>query len=373
MPDKKEQPQAGRAERPIAQKAIQNIFEYVTDAPVFESVTYALIVMCIFVLAISLLFPELTLLILIFSFALSSVSAVVFHIQSDDIQWSLSVLDIFSGLFFGQSSKAIKTISQDDRVDLALRLNVSLKFLSICLAICSLTLFIEGSLNTSGQVSPIQYPTSLKSPTTVRPVAFVTVTVEPSPSSTTPLPKVTLPLTSSLNVHLSPLLKPSATPTAAYPKLSVTSIPTAISHPAKPSTITSTATPAVSQLQPTVEAYKELLNSILPKVVIADVIRYSQARNDIGVGKDEYVVIVNYGDGADMSGWYVSDALGHIYYFENFYLDHANVVSLHTGVGVDTDSDLYWGLNNPMWVMREPHLFLFDNTNAVVDDFSDAF
>jgi hypothetical protein len=78
------------------------------------------------------------------------------------------------------------------------------------------------------------------------------------------------------------------------------------------------------------------------------------------------VVLVNYGDRIDISGWSLSDTQGHIYRFENFYLDQASAVRLYTGVGTD-GGDLYWGQNKPIWTTEEPHVILFNNFGAVID------
>ncbi len=117
----------------------------------------------------------------------------------------------------------------------------------------------------------------------------------------------------------------------------------------------------------TVETYRDLLNTILPKIVIVDIKNFPQMKNGLGEIQDEYVVIVNYGNDVDMSGWYISDAQEHIYQFEDFHLRQASVVRLHTSIGTDTAFDLYWGQDNSIWTTEEPHLFLFDSSDAIVD------
>ncbi|MFB6235788.1 MAG: lamin tail domain-containing protein [Halopenitus sp.] len=66
---------------------------------------------------------------------------------------------------------------------------------------------------------------------------------------------------------------------------------------------------------------------------------------------DEYVVFENTGDAAlDLGGWTVADETGKTYTFlEGFTLDAGATVTLHTGSGTDTDSDLYWGRDSPVW------------------------
>ncbi len=66
---------------------------------------------------------------------------------------------------------------------------------------------------------------------------------------------------------------------------------------------------------------------------------------------DEYVVFENTGDAPiDLSGWTVEDAAGARYAFpEGFTLDPGERVTLHTGSGNDTETDLYWSRGSPVW------------------------
>jgi len=66
---------------------------------------------------------------------------------------------------------------------------------------------------------------------------------------------------------------------------------------------------------------------------------------------DEYVVFENVGDDRlDLSGWRVTDEAGHAYEFpDGFALDPGERVTLHTGSGEDTDTELYWGAGRPVW------------------------
>jgi competence protein ComEC len=66
---------------------------------------------------------------------------------------------------------------------------------------------------------------------------------------------------------------------------------------------------------------------------------------------DEYVRLRNSGDGSlDMSGWTVSDAAGATYTVPDGYtLGAGETVTLHTGSGTDSQTDLYWGSGSPIW------------------------
>ncbi|WP_436927665.1 lamin tail domain-containing protein [Halosimplex amylolyticum] len=66
---------------------------------------------------------------------------------------------------------------------------------------------------------------------------------------------------------------------------------------------------------------------------------------------DEYVVFRNTGpEPLDLSGWTVADAADHTYTFpDGFTLDTDATVTLHTGSGTDSNTDLYWGSGSPIW------------------------
>jgi LysM repeat protein len=64
---------------------------------------------------------------------------------------------------------------------------------------------------------------------------------------------------------------------------------------------------------------------------------------------DETVVITNQGGPVGLAGWTLADQSGHLYRFPALTLFEGGAVSLHTGLGSDTVTDLYWGLTEPVW------------------------
>lgn len=66
---------------------------------------------------------------------------------------------------------------------------------------------------------------------------------------------------------------------------------------------------------------------------------------------DEYVVFSNTGDAViDLSGWTVRDEAGKTYTFpDGVDVAPGESLTLHTGSGTDTESDLYWGMGSPVW------------------------
>jgi endonuclease YncB( thermonuclease family) len=87
---------------------------------------------------------------------------------------------------------------------------------------------------------------------------------------------------------------------------------------------------------------------------------------------DEYVVVENGGSaGVDMSGWTLSDAAGYTYDFPSgFALDAGATVTLHTGSGTDTSTDLYWGYASAVWNNSGDTATLTDDAGSTVDTYS---
>jgi micrococcal nuclease len=66
---------------------------------------------------------------------------------------------------------------------------------------------------------------------------------------------------------------------------------------------------------------------------------------------DEYVVFENTGgETLSVGGWTVYDEADHEYVFPSgFELEPGEQVTLHTGQGTDSETDLYWGMEAPVW------------------------
>lgn len=85
--------------------------------------------------------------------------------------------------------------------------------------------------------------------------------------------------------------------------------------------------------------------------VVIETIHYDAAGDEYDNLNDEYVVLTNIGDGAiDIGSWILSDEAGHTYTVPTgVTLDPGESITIHTGSGSDTDSDLYWGQGAPVW------------------------
>lgn len=111
-----------------------------------------------------------------------------------------------------------------------------------------------------------------------------------------------------------------------------TAAPTATSRPVSPTpSLTPTPSPAGNPAKPVIES------------VIA-----------AGDLANERVKIARKGLGElSLWGWYVEDENGHVYTFPRLTLFEGGTVFLHSTKGLDTATDLFWGLPEPVWQKGE--------------------
>lgn len=87
--------------------------------------------------------------------------------------------------------------------------------------------------------------------------------------------------------------------------------------------------------------------------------------------EDEWVEIENYGEVAqDFTGWTLQDLQEHVFDFpEGFILEPGGAVTVHTGVGDDTATDLYWDMGSPIWNNDADVATLMDDEGNVVSQY----
>lgn len=84
----------------------------------------------------------------------------------------------------------------------------------------------------------------------------------------------------------------------------------------------------------------------------------------------EALTIENGGESsADLTGWTIAASGGATYTFGQRTLFGGADLMLFTGVGVDTATQLYWGLDNPVWVSAET-VTLFDQNGTAQASFT---
>jgi len=89
--------------------------------------------------------------------------------------------------------------------------------------------------------------------------------------------------------------------------------------------------------------------------------------NVFGVGslENEVVVLKRVGEGElALSNWTLADEDDHRYTFPALILYSEGAVQVHTGGGVATVVDLYWGLDAPVWEAGET-VTVYDDANNV--------
>ncbi len=72
----------------------------------------------------------------------------------------------------------------------------------------------------------------------------------------------------------------------------------------------------------------------------------------VGAGAlDSEIVVVKYegGEQLDLASWQLKDENGNVFTFPKLTLYPNGAVQIHTGSGIDTVIDLYWGLGEAVW------------------------
>jgi hypothetical protein len=83
---------------------------------------------------------------------------------------------------------------------------------------------------------------------------------------------------------------------------------------------------------------------------------------------DEYIVIKNRGDKSlELTGWTISDeSSNHRYLFPNYVLPAGAKVTLRSGLGSNTGSELFWGSRRPIWNDDGDTVFIKDAQGNLV-------
>ncbi|MFD1646066.1 lamin tail domain-containing protein [Haloarchaeobius litoreus] len=83
---------------------------------------------------------------------------------------------------------------------------------------------------------------------------------------------------------------------------------------------------------------------------------------------DEYVTLTNTGESTlDLSMWQIKDIADHTYTIpRSVTLAPGESVTLYTGHGTDTDTELYWGRDAPVWNNNGDTVFVFDTDGELV-------
>lgn len=107
-----------------------------------------------------------------------------------------------------------------------------------------------------------------------------------------------------------------------------------------------------------------------PKVQISDVQYDSPGRDDRSNRSlnREWVEITNSARRAvNLDGWTLQDEDGHTYTVDHYRLDGRSTVRVHTGIGRDTDSDVYQDRRHYVWDNRSDTATLRNDHGRRID------
>lgn len=96
---------------------------------------------------------------------------------------------------------------------------------------------------------------------------------------------------------------------------------------------------------------------------------HADAEGDDGDNlNDEYVVFENTGSSSvNLSGWELADAADHTYTFpDGTVLDPGDQITIYTGSGTDTETELYWGQSSPVWNNAGDTVIVRDDPGSIV-------
>ena len=84
----------------------------------------------------------------------------------------------------------------------------------------------------------------------------------------------------------------------------------------------------------------------------------------------EYVVIAAFGRPVDLRGWTLMNSRGESYLFGTLTLGQGKGAVIHSGVGIDTGTDLYLGSQKELWRDDGDIAVLLDSVGLEVDRFA---
>ena len=84
--------------------------------------------------------------------------------------------------------------------------------------------------------------------------------------------------------------------------------------------------------------------------------------------KDEWVKISNKGSSpVSLTGWKIGDdGSKHTYTFPSYTLNSGSTVTVYTGKGTSTATEVYWGSDSPIWNNDGDTAYLFENSGKLV-------
>lgn len=284
-------------------------------------------------------------------------------------------------------NKRIRLLFPNKRVSLSELQAVIVFAYCLACACCSISAFVWG--NSGSQLIELaqrQTPWPTRGAATRTPTAVAWITGTPSPTlpadgtaPPTSTPRPTEPTTSMATLP-SPLATPmlartsTPAPTSALPPTEMpepTSVSSPLQTPTPPDTPTPTLTPFGTPTPgdtptPTYTPSPTPSLTPTPSGVHIDFVEWNPSGDDY---EGEYVQIENRGPGnQDMTGWTLGDESDHFYRFPTGFILAGGVsVRVWSREGDDTQTNLYWGRDDPVWGNDGDTAFLWDENENLID------
>ena len=85
---------------------------------------------------------------------------------------------------------------------------------------------------------------------------------------------------------------------------------------------------------------------------------------------EEWVEVANNGTiDENLTGWTIQDQQNHTYAFPDFNLKAGSTVKIHSGVGSNSDEDLYWNRSTSIWNNGGDLATLVDASGVVISSY----
>jgi competence protein ComEC len=119
-------------------------------------------------------------------------------------------------------------------------------------------------------------------------------------------------------------------------------------------------------------AYTSTDSTTTQKTVPEETVTSSSAESAVYVSdlnlKDEWVKVSNKGSSpVSLTGWKIEDnGSKHTYTFPSYTLDSSSTLTVYTGGGTNSATELYWGSGSPIWNNDGDTAYLYDSSGKLV-------
>jgi len=114
-------------------------------------------------------------------------------------------------------------------------------------------------------------------------------------------------------------------------------------------------------------SFKNNISQESKKDIIAR-INYDAEGDDSKNMNNEYIVFTNnWGTDINLEGWTVKDSGTNIYEFKKNIFKAGSEITLFTGPGIDSENEIYWNSDMPVWNNSGDTIYLRDSGGLLVE------